>query len=176
LNGVLTAGVLNYWVPISETSWLVLFAVAALAHGVRLFFWQPFRTYDNPLLWMLPVAYAWLPIALGLRALAQLSVIPPGAAVHALTLGAIASLMVAMMMRSALGHSGRPLVARPFDVGVFVVLQLAAILRVFGSSAVPQLYRDIMITSGLLWTLAFCVFLIRYWAILTRPRIDGRPG
>ena len=84
--------------------------------------------------------------------------------------------MVAMMMRSALGHSGRPLVAGMAEVSVFVLLQLAAIVRVFVSWAAPQFYRETMITAGLLWTLAFGVFLFRYWAILTRPRIDGRPG
>jgi len=173
---ILIAGVMSLWLPLPKIAWLVLFIVAAIAHGVRLLLWQPFSTYDNPLLWMLPVAYLWLPISLVLSALAQLAILPFGAALHALTIGAVAALMVAMMMRSALGHTGRPLVARPADISVFVLLQLAAIVRVLASSVAPQFYREAMITSGLFWTLAFCVFLFRYWAILTQPRIDGRSG
>jgi uncharacterized protein involved in response to NO len=125
---------------------------------------------------MLPAAYAWLPISLMLRALELQSVIPAGAAFHALTIGAITSLMIAMMMRSALGHSGRPLVAGSAEVGAFVLLQLSAIVRVLTASVAPGMYREAMIVAGVLWTLAFAVFLLRYWPILTRPRIDGKPG
>ena len=128
------------------------------------------------MLWMLPAAYAWLPISLALRALELQSIISTGAAVHAFTVGAIASMMVAMMMRSALGHSGRALVAGPAEIGVFALLQMSAAVRVLAASIVPGIYREAMIVAGVLWTLAFAVFLLRYWPILTRPRIDGKPG
>jgi uncharacterized protein involved in response to NO len=84
--------------------------------------------------------------------------------------------MIAMMMRSALGHTGRPLAAGPTEITTFVLLQMAAVVRVLASSVAAISYRDAMIVSGSLWTLAFVVFLFRYWPILTRPRIDGRPG
>ena len=92
------------------------------------------------------------------------------------TVGAITSLMIAMMTRSALGHSGRPLVAGPAEIAVFVLLQLSAIVRVLAAPIMPGAYREAMIVAGVLWTLAFVVFLMRYWPILTQPRIDGRPG
>ncbi len=79
-------------------------------------------------------------------------------------------------MRSALGHTGRPLVAGRAEISVFVLLQLAAIIRVLASAVPAVAYREAMIFSGVLWTLAFAAFLYRYWVILTRPRIDGRPG
>lgn len=84
--------------------------------------------------------------------------------------------MLAMMTRSALGHSGRPLSAGWAEIIAFVAVQLAALVRVFGALLVPGFYRNVVITSGTLWTLAFAVFLMAYWPILTRPRIDGRPG
>jgi uncharacterized protein involved in response to NO len=124
----------------------------------------------------LPAAYAWLPITLALRVLALFDIVPASAAIHALTVGAIASLMVAMMMRSALGHTGRPLVAGRAEIFAFVLLQLAAIVRVLASSIASGVYREAMIVSAVLWTTAFAVFLFRYWAILTRPRVDGRAG
>lgn len=173
---ILILGVLNVWMPVSAGIWLAVLAIGAAGQGVRLSLWQPLRARGNPLLWMLPVAYAWLPITLALRALALFDIVPISAAFHALTIGAIASLMVAMMMRSALGHTGRPLAAGPAEISVFVLLQLAAIVRVLASSIASGAYREAMIISGVLWTLAFVAFLSRYWVILTRPRIDGRAG
>lgn len=173
---ILVAGVAKPWIAFPHIAWLIVFVVAAVGQAVRLLLWQPFRARGNPLLWMLPVAYAWLPISLALRALELQSMVPAGAAIHALTIGAIASLMMAMMMRSALGHSGRPLVAGLAEVGAFVLLQLSAIVRILAALVVPGAYREAMIVSGVLWTLAFVVFLWRYWPVLTRPRIDGRPG
>ena len=80
------------------------------------------------------------------------------------------------MMRSALGHSGRALVAGPAEISAFVLLQLSAVVRVLAAPLLPGAYREAMIVAGVLWMLAFAVFLFRYWPILTRPRIDGRPG
>ncbi len=176
LLAILVAGVVKPWIAFPHIAWLIVFVVAAVGQAVRLLLWQPFRARGNPLLWMLPVAYAWLPISLALRALELQSMVPAGAAIHALTIGTIASLMMAMMMRSALGHSGRPLVAGLAEVGAFVLLQLSAVVRILAALVVPGAYQEAMIVSGVLWTLAFVVFLWRYWPVLTRPRIDGRPG
>jgi len=173
---ILVLGVLSFWVPVPGNAWFIIFAIAAVGQAIRLLLWQPFKARGNPLLWMLPVAYAWLPITLSLRALSTLGIVLNTAAVHAFTVGAIPSLMIAMMMRSALGHSGRPLVAGPAEIGTFVLLQLAAIVRVLAVSGVPGAYREALIASGVLWTLAFALFLSRYFSILTRPRIDGKPG
>lgn len=167
---------LQFWIPVPSAVWLAILTIAAVGQGIRLLLWQPLLTRGNSLLWMLPVAYAWLPISLALRALSLVDVVPVGAAFHALTVGAIASLMIAIMMRSALGHTGRDLVAGPVEISAFVLLQLAAIVRVLASAIAPGNYREAMIVSGVLWTAAFVVFLSRYWSILTRPRIDGRPG
>ncbi len=162
--------------PLPAPAWIVLLAAAALAQTVRVLLWRPVRTRGNALLAMLPVAYGWIPLSLALRALAHAALVPVAAATHALTIGAMSSLMLAMMMRSALGHTGRTLVAGRCECGAFVLLQLAAAVRVIGA-AVPGLpYRATALGSAVLWSLAFAVFLFRYWPILTRPRIDARPG
>lgn len=176
LLAILVTGVLNLWAPVPANVWFVILAIGAVGQVIRLLLWQPFKARSNPLLWMLPMAYAWLPVTLFLRAASTFNIVSGSAAIHAFTVGAIPSLMIAMMMRSALGHSGRPLVAGPAETGTFVLLQLAAIVRVLAASVVPGAYREAMITAGVLWTLAFIVFLIRYWPILTRPRVDGKPG
>lgn len=164
------------WWRIPTYVWTSILGVAALSHTVRLALWAPQRTIKQPLLFMLPVAYAWLPVALALGVLAHLGAVPRAIPVHALTIGAMSGLMMAMMMRSALGHSGRGLSAGWAEIAAFVTLQLAALVRVFGALLVPGFYRNAVIASGALWTLAFIVFVIAYWPVLTRPRIDGRPG
>ncbi|MCZ6643024.1 MAG: NnrS family protein, partial [Gammaproteobacteria bacterium] len=170
------AGILNTWYPLPTWAWLRLLATAAFAHAIRLILWQPYHRHRDVMLWMLPVAYAWIPITLALRAYAQVGAIPTATAVHALTLGAIGGLMVAMMMRSALGHTGRIVTAGSAEIAVFTLVQLAAIVRVLSSLIPPDLYQGAVIVSGVLWSLAFMVFVFRYWPILTRPRVDGRSG
>jgi uncharacterized protein involved in response to NO len=164
------------WWQIPKSAWSILFGTAAIAHALRLALWMPHRTVRQSLLLMLPVAYAWLPISLALGVLVQMGEIPRAIPMHALTIGAMSGLMLAMMTRSALGHTGRPLSAGWAEIAAFVLLQLAAIVRVCGALMAPELYRNTVIVSGILWTLAFGVFMVAYWPILTRPRVDGRPG
>jgi uncharacterized protein involved in response to NO len=169
-------GLISPWWTMPKGIWIVVLAASALSHSIRLSLWAPHRAISQPLLLMLPVAYAWLPLSLALRLLAELALVPAAAAVHALTIGAMSSLMLAMMTRSALGHTGRPLLAGPAEIGAFTLLQLSAIVRVFAGSIPAELYRIAVLTAGTMWTVAFGVFLIAYWPILTRRRIDGRPG
>jgi uncharacterized protein involved in response to NO len=173
---ILVAGICEAWWPLSATAWITLLLVAAIAHGARLSFWQPQRTLTVPLLWMLPVAYAWVPVSLGLRALGVAGVISPTAAVHAVTLGAMSGLMLAMMMRSALGHTGRLLSAGVIEIAAFALIQIATIMRVMATFADPANYRGLVVASGLVWAFAFLLFVARYGPWLCQRRIDGQPG
>jgi uncharacterized protein involved in response to NO len=154
----------------------LLLAAAAL-QILRLLGWQPWRTRGNTLLLMLPLAYAWIPVYLLLRALLGSGgpVLPP-LAVHALVIGGMASLMLAMMTRSALGHTGRPLRAGAVESISFFGMQAAALLRVAGPLAAPSAYATWIALSGTLAALALAVYAVGYWPVLTRPRIDGRSG
>jgi len=168
--------VTSYWWQPPSAIRVSLLVTAAVAHTVRLACWSPLRTWRNPLLLMLPLAYAWLPVHFALRALAALGLSPPAPATHALTIGAMAGLMVAMMMRSARGHTGRDLRAGPAEISVFALLQLAALVRVPTAAFAPAWTPHAALGSGLLWTIGFAVMFIAYWPALTRPRVDGRPG
>jgi len=148
--------------------------IAAASHAVRLALWKPGVTLRNPLLWMMPVAYSWLPVALLLRGLAGLGIALPGSWIHALTAGALTSLMVAMMMRSTLGHTGRKLEASRSDVVVFLLLQLAVVFRIL--AGVVGDYRSLTMLAGVVWMAAFAGFLLRYAPMLMRTRVDGKPG
>ncbi len=173
---ILVLGPGSFWISVPVSIWIGLLLIAAVAHIARLLLWDPFQTRHNALLWMLPVAYVWVPIALLLRAGAAVPMlgIPASAAFHALTIGAIASLMVAMMTRSALGHTGRVLKAGPIEIATFLMLQTAAIVRVVPGVIWPQHYQAFVIGSAILWSLAFAIFIMGYWTILTRPRIDEK--
>jgi len=154
----------------------VVLAIAAFAHGVRLVLWQSWRTPRTPLVWILHAGYAWLVVYLVMRALAQFFLVPGALATHALTIGAIGSMTIGMMMRTAKGHTGRPLTAGRLEVGAFLFVQVAAIVRVFGGLWVPSQYLTTVVVSGLCWAAAFGLYAVLYWPVLSRPRLDGKPG
>ena len=150
--------------------------IAAILHGVRLFLWQPWRTFSTPLVWILHAAYAWIVVHLALRGLFGLGLLAEPFSIHALTVGAIGGLTIGMMTRVARGHTGRPLVADGFELAMFLLVQIAAMVRVFGGMVSPGLYMASVQLSGLLWAAAFGLYAVRYWPVLTRSRLDGRPG
>ena len=148
----------------------------AVAHGARLYLWQPWRTFGTPLVWILHAAYAWIVVHLALRGLAHLGLVAETLATHALTVGAIGGLTIGMMTRTARGHTARPLVADQFETAAFVLIQAAAAVRVFGVMVSPALYLGSVQLAGALWAAAFGLYAIRYWPVLSRPRLDGKPG
>ena len=83
---------------------------------------------------------------------------------------------IGMMTRTARGHSGRPLKADGSEVACYTLVQIAALLRVGGGIALPDHYLASVVLSGLCWSAGFALYAIRYWPILTRPRLDGKPG
>ncbi|MBV1907502.1 MAG: NnrS family protein [Pseudomonadales bacterium] len=167
-----------FWYPVPGVLWFIVLLIGFISHAVRLILWHPFKTRHQPLLWMLPVAYAWIPLALLLRALAMppLEILAPSYTFHAMTIGAMTSLMVTMMMRSALGHTGRELEADRLKIGAFLLLQTAAILRILPGFIWPQNFQYFLLGSAMFWFLAFVGLLVCLGPILIRPRIDGKPG
>ena len=150
--------------------------LVAVAHAARLYLWQPWRTFGAPIVWVLQVAYGWIVVYLVLRGLAALGVVGELLAVHALTVGAIGGMTIGMMTRTARGHTGRPLVADHFEVTCYVLVALAAAIRVFGGMLLPGAYLVTVVASGICWSAAFALYAIRYWPVLSRPRLDGKPG
>jgi len=154
----------------------LLAALGALAHGLRWLAWKPWRSRRNPLVWVLHLAYAWIPVHLMLRSAAALEWTSASLAAHALTVGAIGGLVIGMMTRTARGHTARPLQADRWDVACYVLVLLAALLRVAVPLAAPQWLLEAILASGLLWSAGFGLYAVRYWPVLTRPRLDGKPG
>lgn len=155
---------------------IAVLSVAAIAHAARWSLWQPHKTLRVPLVWILHAAYVWIPIHLALRALAELGFVLPPLATHALTIGAIGGLTIGMMTRTARGHTGRPLTADRFEVACYMLILLAALARVLVPLVAPATYLVSVGLSGLLWSAGYALYAIRYWPVLTRARLDGKPG
>jgi uncharacterized protein involved in response to NO len=150
--------------------------LAAVAHLGRWLLWHPWRTRRAPLVWVLHLAYAWIPLHLALRAAAALEWLPPSAATHALTAGAIGGLTIGMMTRTARGHLGRALRAEAAEQWMYGLVALGAALRVLLPLLLPSATVPAVLLSGLLWSAGFGLYAWRYGPWLLRPRIDGRPG
>jgi uncharacterized protein involved in response to NO len=147
-----------------------LAAAAAALNLFRLARWQGTRTLRQPLLSVLHVAYLWIPVGLALLALAAaLPAVPATAAVHALTAGAIGTMTLAVMTRATLGHTGRDLHAGPATSGIYALVLVAAVARVwaaFAASTDPAL----LVAAGALWTAAFLLFVVMYGPLLVTSR------
>jgi uncharacterized protein involved in response to NO len=145
-------------------------------HAARGALWAPLRTRGRPILWILHLSYAWIVVHLLMRGLAGFDVVPAGLATHALTVGAIGGLTLGMMTRTSRGHTGRPLATGRAELAAYLLVQAAAMVRVFVPLAAPAGYAASVALSALLWCAAFLVFVIAYYPMLSTPRIDGREG
>lgn len=158
--------------------WLAgaLALVAATLHALRLWSWDPWCTRSTPLLWILHLSYAWIPLGLLLLAAAAAGLVPELAAVHAFGTGAIGGMIIGMITRTALGHTGRPLRAGGMETAAYALVHAAALLRVVPLLIAPALYPAALWASGGLWAGAFALYLVRYGPMLASVRADGRPG
>ncbi|MCW2271251.1 NnrS protein [compost metagenome] len=149
------------------------FLLLCVLHGLRLWRWYTPGVRKVPLLWSLHLAYLWLLLAsLGMAAWHLELGLNQSLASHALSVGAMSAMIVAMMARVSLGHTGRPLQVPAAIVGAFVLVQLAAVLRI---GVVPFSHWGLGL-SALCWVLAFALFVRHYAPILWAARVDGQPG
>ncbi len=150
--------------------------VAAVALAWRMRRWSTVKTLDDPMLWVLHLAHAWLPVSFALLAGAKLLDWPAeDAALHAFTAGAMGTAIVAVMSRAGLGHTGRPLKAPPAMVASYLCITAAAVLRVTGAVATEFLVPAFLF-AGAFWSLGFALFAGVLAPVLLRPRPDGKPG
>ena len=151
-------------------------SAAALLHAVRLAGWAPLSTRSRPILWILHAAYAWAPVGFALMAAAAAGLVARPLAIHAFALGTVGGLIVGMITRTALGHTGRMLVAGRAETWMYSLVMAAAALRVLGPIALPEGYVALTSLAGVLWSAAFALYAVVYWPRLSAPRVDGREG
>ncbi|MBJ9696820.1 NnrS family protein [Burkholderia cenocepacia] len=163
---------------LGASAWLVGSAAGATAvvHGIRLAGWRSWKVGRRPILAILHAAYAWVPLGFGLLMLSAVGWVPHSLALHALTVGVLGGAIIAMITRTALGHTGRTLVAGSTEIACYCLVITAAILRVFGPLLASDWSAGWVDAAGLCWCVAFALYARQYWAWLTRPRIDGKAG
>jgi uncharacterized protein involved in response to NO len=154
-----------------------LAAVAGVAVAARLAGWQTIRTRGDPLVWSLHGGTAWVAAGLLLVAAGDLGgFVPASAGLHALTAGAMGSMILAVMTRVGLGHTGRPLVLPRGARSSYLLVHAGAAARVGSALAGGPAAGPGLLAGGLLWAAAFGLFAVVYAPILARPRVDGREG
>jgi uncharacterized protein involved in response to NO len=145
--------------------------------------WTSLAARGKPLLWTLYVAFAWLPVAMLLQTLRDLGFVLTGewllgrAPIHALGIGYFGGMLLAMVTRVTMGHSGRPLRMDLPVLACFTAVQLAAVARVLSElTTMIEAVRWLLLGSAALWLAAVVAWTLQLAGNYLRPRIDGRPG
>jgi len=168
--GTAVALVLWFIAPYETITGAALVAAGAL-NAARLARWRGWLTTSDLLLFVLHVAYAWIPVGLVLLGLAILEVgdIPDAAALHALTAGAIGLLTLGVMTRVSRAHTGNPLVAGPWTVAIYLLCFVGGVARVV--LPMTSLHPiTAAIVAGSIWASAMLLFVVVYGPMLLRPR------
>ena len=154
----------------AETTIGIVLLIAALLQLLRWARWSGYRTFADPLVLVLHVGYLWVPVGLALLGLSLVGIVPRSAAIHALTAGAMATMILAVMTRASLGHTARELKANGATVVAYLLVTAGALLRVTASLGFIDFNRGIEV-AGLAWGAAFLLFLVAYAPVLWRPRL-----
>lgn len=148
-------------------------AALSLSFAVTSWRWGLLRSFANRLLAMLHLSFAWLTIVFALQAAGALGVNTGSAAVHALGLGFMTTMMVGFVSRVSFGHSGRPLQASNTLWGLYLGLHLAALLRILASLLVLPWLISVSATA---WLILLAGWIAMMLPVYLRARVDGQPG
>ncbi len=165
------------WAVVPDAALAARFsAVAAVLNLIRLLRWRGYYTHPEPLLWVLHLAYLWIPVGLALLALSHWwPALPPSGALHALTTGAMGTMTLAVMSRTTLGHTGRALHAGSALTTAYLCVTLAALLRI-ASALWSEMYTPLLTAAALAWFIAFVLFLAVCAPMLSTQRQDRQAG
>lgn len=164
---------------LSSTPVVITAVLSFLGAGLHLFRmrdWKTIKTLHNPMLWILHLSYAWIGIGTFLLGVASLGLASTSTALHAMSIGAVCSLIVGMIARTTRGHTGQIMQSSPFDVLMFSAIQIAAVVRLFANYVAVDMRAFFLITSATMWSAAFLFYIIKYASSLFQPRADGCPG
>ena len=169
-----SAAALISWIVVPRAAGTgVLFLGAALLHCVRLWRWTGLQTWREPLVFVLHLGYAFVPLGFFLGAIAVL--VPNSFAgtepLHAWTVGAIGLMTLAIMTRASRGHTGRPLSASALTILMYSAVVAAALLRI-GAGLVPEVHGPLVTAAGIAWIAAFMLFVLEYGPMLLGRRVE----
>ena len=157
------------------TFWPVglLLILAGMLNLLRLVRWHGTKTTSEPLLLILHIGYGWLCIGAALLGISVLSAsFPVSAGIHALSVGAIGTMILAVMTRASRGHTGHALTADHITVVIYGCVTTAAVVRI-GAAVLPEYAMSLLFAAAILWTVAFLLFVFRYGPMLIYPRREN---
>lgn len=149
-----------------------LVLLGAVLNVWRLYRWRGVSTGKEPLLLVLHIGYGWIVVGAAMLSLSVLTQrIPEGAAVHALTVGAIGTMILAVMSRATRGHTGRPLTSDAITRLIYILVTLGAMIRISAEFSADWMMSLLLISAGL-WSAAFAIFALTYAPMLLWSRDD----
>ncbi len=173
-----TAVALGLWAfdaPAGLTGFVAL--IAGIVQAARVWGWRPLATLRTPLLWVLHLSHAWIVVALFLLAAVGAGLAEPTPVLHLLTVGGMGGLIIGMITRTAIGHTGRLLRIGRVETACYVLLQLSVILRVLPQfGLLGEAYTVVLWHSAMAWSACFALYVVKFAPILINPRVDGQPG
>jgi uncharacterized protein involved in response to NO len=149
--------------------------IAAILQLRLLIGWNPFATRHKPILWILHASYSWIFVGfilLGIHSLGLISIYP---AIHAFGIGLTGGLIIGMITRTALGHTGRELKAGKIEISAYALVQATTLLWLL-SHLINDAMIQLLTLAGTTWVLAFALYTYKYIPYLVSPRFDGKPG
>lgn len=153
-----------------------IYLFAGLINFFRALRWRIWVTWKTPLVWSLHLSYWGICCGLVLLGLAKLSFInSESIAIHALTIGGVGLMILAMISRVSLGHTGRPLQVSKLITLSFILILVAFMVRVIAPMIIDH-YRVLVLISAGSWVAAYLIFAVVYTPVLFKPRADGRSG
>src|SRR6516225_2402864 len=148
-----------------------LLFVMAVAQAARLSRWTGARTWREPILFVLHLGYAFVPLGAIMLSISILwpRIVPASGALHAWTTGAMGLMTLAIMTRATLGHTGRDVFSTPTTVAIYGAMLVAALARI-AAPLLPAFYYQTLLTAGVAWFSAFALFVLTYGPMLTRAK------
>jgi len=151
--------------------------IAAFANGWRFSRWGFQHCKSEPLLWSLHLAYIFIPLGFIMLALHSIGLMENiSAALHSITVGSIGGMILAMLSRVTLGHTGRQLDPPGLITVAYLLVFVATLVRVIVPAWLPEYTLWSIAIAGVLWVFAFAIYLYFYAIMLLTSRVDGRPG
>ena len=164
------------WVLAPEASATLIIALAACSlHVVRLWRWRGVATRREPLLFMLHTSSAFVPLCCAAIAAQSAGIVQSASTSHLLTVGAITSMMIAVMARATRGHTGRLLTSSKMTNLAYILICSAALSRPL-ADVVPAYYDGLVAAAGCLWIAALGIFLVEHAPMLALTRRELRAG
>ena len=166
---------LQMFAPSGPMNAVACFAMAVI-HIILTWGWRPLATKDKPMLWILHISYSWIVLGFLMLGLFQLRVISIYPALHVFGIGATGGLIISMITRTALGHTGRPVVAGLSETTCYLGIQATFLLWLLANARHDAWFYPLMVIAGCCWMSVFMIYIIKYFPLLAQPRSDGKAG